>query len=510
MIGFLAGDISFMATLDEVLAAAVQFHQRGNFAEAERLYREALVVDPQSVMALGNLGALFQAQKRLDEAIVCYKRVLELQLNHAQAHCNLGSIYKDQRQYERAVECYQLALQCNPALPEAHFNLGVIRQQQRDLPEAGECYRRAIFGKPDYAQAQNNLGTVYRFENKLAQAMQCYEAALGSRPDFADAHRNRALLWLLLGDFKQGWPEFEWRLRIAGQPYPAYPQPRWQGEPMPGRTILLVAEQGLGDTLQFIRYAVLVKQRSGARVLVQCSPVLHEILKCMAGIDRLVAPGHAEAPDAERFDAYVPLLSLPGVFGTLLETVPDAVPYLTADRQRVEHWQRELPGDDKLKVGIGWQGNRDYPGDYYRSMPLAHFAPLADCPNVKLYSLQKGFGSEQLAAWSERMSIADLGSKLDEGTGAFVDTAAVMMNLDLVITSDTAIAHLAGALGVPVWVALTWVPDWRFLLDRESMPWYPTMRLFRQKQFGEWTGVFARIADQLRSLSKDRAARLEV
>ena len=499
-----------MATLDELLTAAVQFHQRGNFAEAERLYREALQTDPQSIMALGNLGALFQAQKRLNEAIDCYQRVLELQPNHAQAHCNLGSIYKDVREYERAIDCYQLALQSNPKLPEAHFNLGVIRQQQRDLVAAGECYRRAILGKPDYAQAHNNLGTVYRFENKLAQAMQCYESALRCRPDFGDAHCNRALLWLLWGDFQQGWPEFEWRLRIAGQQNPTYSQPRWQGEPMPGGTILLVAEQGLGDTLQFIRYAALVKQQSRARVLVQCAPALHAILRDVAGIDRLVAPGHADAPDAEKLDAYVPLLSLPGVFGTLLETVPAAVPYVHADSQRVEHWKQELGSVGKLKVGIGWQGNPDYPGDYYRSVPLEHFAPLADCQNVTLYSLQKGPGREQLATWGERLSIADLGVTLDEGSGAFVDTAAVMMNLDLVITSDTAIAHLAGALGVPVWVALSWVPDWRFLLDREEMPWYPTMRLFRQKQFGDWPGVFAKIAGQLRSRSTDRAVKLDV
>ncbi len=498
-----------MATLDEVLAAAAQFHQRGNFSEAERLYREALKSDPQSVMAIGNLGALFQVQKRFDEAIKCYQRVLELQPNHAQAHCNLGSIYKDAQQYDRAIECYQLALQGDPALPEAHFNLGVIRQQQRDLAAAGECYRRAIYGKPDYAQAHNNLGTVYRFENKLAQAMQCYEAALRCRPDFSDAHRNRALLWLLLGDFRQGWPEFEWRLRIAGQQNSAYPQPRWQGEPMSGGTVLLVAEQGLGDTLQFIRYATLVKQQSKARVLVQCSPALHEMLRDVAGVDRLVAPGHAEAPDAEKFDAYVPLLSLPRVFDTLLETVPADVPYLHADSQRVQHWRQELASDGILKVGIGWQGNPDFPGDYYRSVPLEHFVPLADCQNIRLYSLQKGPGHEQLADWGERLSIADLGATLDEGTGAFVGTAAVMMSLDLVITSDTAIAHLAGALGVPVWVALSWVPDWRFLLDREDMPWYPTMRLFRQQRFGDWRGVFAKIADQLRSLSKDRAAKLE-
>ncbi len=400
-----------MATLDEVLAAAAQFHQRGNFSEAERLYRDALQTDPRSVMALGNLGALFQAQKRLDEAIDCYRRVLELQPNHAQAHCNLGSIYKDARQYERAIECYQLALKCDPALPEAHFNLGVIRQQQRDLAAAGECYRRAIYGKPDYAQAHNTLGTVYRFENKLAEAMQCYEGALRCRTDFADAHRNRALLWLLLGDFRQGWPEFEWRLRIAGQPNPAYPRPRWQGEPMPGGTILLVAEQGLGDTLQFVRYAALVKQQSKARVLVQCSPALHAILRDVAGIDRLVAPGHAEAPDAEKFDAYVPLLSLPGVFGTLLETVPTTGPYLHADSQRVQHWQRELASSGKLKVGIGWQGNPDFPGDYYRSMPLEHFAPLADCPGVKLYSLQKGPGHEQLEAWASGRRLPILGQR---------------------------------------------------------------------------------------------------
>jgi hypothetical protein len=277
-------------------------------------------------------------------------------------------------------------------------------------------------------------------------------------------------------------------------PRPTFSEPPWRGEPLNGSTILLWAEQGLGDTIQFIRYSAWVKQL-GARVLVECPPTLHVLLSTVVGIDRFVVASGA------RFDYYVPLLSLPAVLGTTLATVPAEVPYLHAAPERVAHWKSELAGIKGFKVGIAWQGSTRFLGDYFRSLPLAQFAPVAACPGVKLFSLQKGTGSEQLASWSGPAEIVDLGSSLDVEGNAFVDTAAVMMNLDLVITSDTSIAHVAGALGVPVWVALQETPNWRWLVGREDSPWYPTMRLFRQSRLGDWEGVFAEIAARLRSLS---------
>jgi hypothetical protein len=275
--------------------------------------------------------------------------------------------------------------------------------------------------------------------------------------------------------------------------------PRWLGETRPGATLLLVAEQGLGDTIQFVRYAPLVKARSGARIVLHCVADLHELLANAAGIDRLTSGPTAD----QKCDYYAPLLGLPNIFGTTLDSVPASVPYLSASPQRVAEWKARFDAafPDRFKVGIAWQGNPAYPSDAGRSIPLSHFASLAACPGVQLVSLQKDFGREQLARLGGRSGIVDLGATLDQQCGAFIDTSAAMANLDLVITSDTAIAHLAGALGKPVWVALTLVPDWRWMLARAGSPWYPTMRLFRQSARGNWKEVFERIGRELTALS---------
>jgi hypothetical protein len=273
-----------------------------------------------------------------------------------------------------------------------------------------------------------------------------------------------------------------------------FPQPQWDGSPLEGRTILIHAEQGLGDTIQFIRYAPLVKRRGGT-VIVECQPVLSQLLAGCPGIDRLIAQGSP----LPAFDVHVPLLSLPRIFGTTLADVPAEVPYLFADAALIERWRDELAGVPGVKIGIAWQGNTRFPADCMRSIPLTHFAPLAQVDGVRLFSLQKGPGREQLAATAAYLPVIDLADRLDEKAGGFMDTAAVVKNLDLIITSDTAIAHLAGALGVPVWVGLALGADWRYLLGREDSPWYPTMRLFRQTRLGDWDGVFERIASELRA-----------
>ncbi len=317
------------------------------------------------------------------------------------------------------------------------------------------------------------------------------------QPSLVSVRNNRALTLLLLGDFAAGWPEYEWRFRADGIPKWPWLQPMWDGSPLEGRTILLQREQGLGDILQAIRYAPLVKQRGG-RVLVVSPRKMIPILSTCAGIDQLL-------PDDERlpkFDVFAPLLSLPGIFKTDLATIPADVPYLSAPAESVEHWRGVFAKDRRLRVGIGWQGSTTFKGDRARSFPLALFEPLAAIPGVRLLSLQKGAGSEQLA--DAKFKVEDLGSTLDEGAAAFCDTAAVIENLDLVISSDTALAHLAGALAARVWVALPLSPDWRWLLDRDDSPWYPTMRLFRQTRAGDWPAVFERIAAELTLLASRR------
>ena len=274
---------------------------------------------------------------------------------------------------------------------------------------------------------------------------------------------NRAIVRLLRGEFEQGWAEYEWRWKCEGFITPDCCQPRWQGEPIAGRRIMIFSEQGLGDTFHFIRYAKLLKDR-GATVLVWAARPLERMLRLLPYLDG-VFPVGSDPPD---FDLHVPMLSLPHAFGTTLATIPAGEPYLVADPQLVDRWRDRLAGLGGLKIGISWQGNPKYRGDLRRSMPLGQFAPLARVPGVRLISLQKGFGSEQLA--EAGFAVTSLGPDLDEAAGPFMDTAAVLKNLDLVITSDTALAHLAGGLGVPTWVALPFVPDWRWLLDRPDSP----------------------------------------
>jgi hypothetical protein len=309
------------------------------------------------------------------------------------------------------------------------------------------------------------------------------------------------LAWLVSGDLERGWPEYEWRWRTKDFPRRSFAAPRWDGEALEGRTILLYAEQGLGDTLQFIRYAPLVQRRGGV-VLVEAQPALVPLLKSCPGIDQLV-PSGSPLPD---FDVQVPLLSLPALLHTTRDTVPADMPYLSADPARSERWAAELRGIPGFRIGIAWQGNPTYRDDRHRSLPVKHFEPLARLPGVRLVSLQKGFGREQLASVPD-WNVLDLADRLDEAGGAFMDTAAVMQHLDLVVTSDTAIAHLAGALGVPVWVVLPFARDWRWLLDREDCPWYLTMRLFRQKRWGDWDELFTRVAQAVQSRQAGAALR---
>ncbi len=460
---------------------------QGKLGEAATCYRRVVELKPDYAEAHNNLGAALNGQGEVDEAVACYRRALELKPDFAIVHHNLGVALKGQGKLDEAVACYRRALELEPNYAKAHGNLGIALNEQGKLDEAVACHRRALELKPDFAEIHNNLGVALKDQGKLDEAVACYRRALELKSDYADAHVNLSLL-LLTGDFQRGWAEYQWRWKTKQCPPRDFSQAPWDGQPLEGRTILLHAEQGFGDTIQFIRYASLVKQ-AGASVLVECQKPLVRLLAGCRGVDALIGRGD----DLPPFDVQAPLLSLPGIFHTSLETIPADVPYLFADPVLIEQWRGELGPIADSKIGIAWRGNPTHKNDRARSIPLSCFEPLASLPAIHLVSLQKGAGAEELQEARDHFPVIDLGSRLDETSGAFLDTAAVMMNLDLVITCDTAVAHLAGALGVLVWVALPFVPDWRWLLDRSDSPWYPTMRLFRQDKRGDWQGVFQRI-----------------
>jgi Flp pilus assembly protein TadD len=516
-----------MATAKQLLDQAVAHHQHGSLVRAEGLYREVLEQSPQDVDALyllglvdcqrgryeaaiahmqqalerkpdfaegyNNLGHALRAVGRVDEALVSIREALHLRPDYAAAYGNLAASLTNRGRFHEAVDAYQEALRLDPNDPETYSNLGIALWHVGRLDEAIANMTRALELRPNLADAHSNLGTVLRAQGKTRQAIASLQDAVRLNPNHVDAHWNLALALLASGEFEQGWKEYEWRWKRSEWPPRVFPQPRWDGGPLEGRSILLCSEQGLGDTIQFIRYAAMLKDR-GARVIFSCQKPLRQLLASCPGIDQLCDENREPAD----FDVWSPLLSVPRLVGTIIETIPTARPYLFASPKLVEKWKHYLHRFKAFKVGIGWQGNCDNTGDRYRSIRLSRFAALAAVEGVQLISLQKGPGTDQFREVAGSFSVFDLGYRLDN-SGAFTDTAAVMKNLDLVISADTAIAHLAGAVGVPVWTALPMInTDWRWLLDREDTPWYPTMRLFRQPEANDWTAVFARMASELR------------
>jgi tetratricopeptide (TPR) repeat protein len=516
-----------MPTLQQLRDQAFLHHQQGKLVEAESLYREILAQSPDDAHAFyllglvdlqrgrnetavahmqqairlkpdfaeghNNLGHALRTMGRMDEALASIRQAIRLQPNYAGAHAHLGVSLAQEGRLREAVDAYQEALRLNPMDAETWSNLGIAMWHLGRLDEAMANFNHALERRPDLADAHSNLGSVLRAQGKVREALPCLREALRLNPDHVEAHWNLALALLAAGDFQQGWKEYEWRWKRREWPPRVFPQPRWDGEPVQGRSILLCSEQGLGDTIQFIRYAAILKQR-GARVIVSCQKPLRVLLAGCPGADVLCEQNREPAA----FDVWSPLLSVPGLLSTTIETIPAPGPYLFASPKLVERWRRYLSRFKGFKVGICWQGSSGHSADRYRSVPLGQFAPLAAIEGVQLISLQKGHGSDQLRDLTQPFSVFDLAYKLDNSSGAFMDTAAVMMSLDLVITADTAIAHLAGALGVPVWNALHMImTDWRWLLDRQDSPWYPTMRLFRQSRPDDWTGVFARMATEL-------------
>jgi len=504
------------------LLGVIAIHD-GQFEVAIACFQRALALGLQQAYVHNNLGAAHQALGELEEASACFHRALDATPDSVEINYNLGIVQLLLQRPHEAAQCFRETLRLMPQHAQAHFNLGYLDQQEGRLDEAAAHYRQALEAQPNYFQARNNLGGLLVDRQEFDEGMMHCQLALALNPHDAKAHNNmgaaltslgrhqealthfsQALkldpshpeanwnssqLLLLFGDFEKGWPAYEWRRTQPKISPRSSSQPLWDGSMRMDSTILLHAEQGLGDTLQFIRYAALVKERVG-RVIVDCQTALMGLLSLIPEIDYIV-PADSILPD---FDIQSPLLSLPWIFHTTQETIPAAIPYLQAKPELVDYWHQELKSIKGLKIGIAWQGGKFDPR---RTVPLEQFAKLAAVKGVHLISLQKGAGSEQLARLAGQFPVVDFGDRLDTASGPFMDSAAIMKNLDLVVSSDNVIVHLAGGLGVPVWLALPFVPEWRWQLNREDSPWYPSMRLFRQTRMGQWDDVFTRIAEEL-------------
>jgi tetratricopeptide (TPR) repeat protein len=458
----------------------------------------ALGEKTDSVDALNLRGALLARLGRTDDAFESFDRALAISPEAVECHYNRGNLLLLTARHPEAIDAFDRALTVKPDMVEALYNRGLALAALRRFEEAIASYSAAIVRRPNFADAYASRAVAYSETAKLEFSLADFSQATALAPANGTFRWNRAISMLLGGDFEHGLIEFEWRPEgsLGSAPRPALPF--WRGEPLANRTILLRAEQGLGDTIQFCRYAPLVAEK-GARVILDVQPQLKPLLVKLDGVSHVVARGET----VPSYDCYCPLLSLPLLFRTRIENVPARIPYVVAQSSRVRAWREQLAfKNSELNVGIAWAGK---PGaiDSGRSIPLRCFAALSGVPNVRLISLQKEVGIDQIGQLADGMRVETLDT-FDGPGEAFLDTVAVMESLDLIVASDSAIAHLAGALGRPVWLALKLAPDWRWLLKRSDSPWYPTMRLFRQERLDDWMEVFAAIARELQTLAQKK------
>jgi tetratricopeptide (TPR) repeat protein len=512
-----------MASTEETLALGVKSYEQGAWEDAERHFQEVLQAEPRHAEAHYYLGRTLHQQGRLKDAVASFQQAVLCRPDFPEAYQALGATFRETVQELPAAVSAPVASpvvpQTSSAAPSPSISqppppsvateesLAAAELDRQAFPlfcegkldEALALLNEALRLNPYFAEAHLNLAAVLKAQGKLAESLASCERTVELDPDFGQAHLVLGQTLLTLGDYERGWKEYEWRWRCPtfGMPLLTFSQPRWDGSPIAGRSIFLRPEQGMGDTIHFVRYAAVLKEQ-GAQVIVECQPPLLPILKSCPGIDHLMPQNRIPPP----FDVYALLLSLPAMLGTTLETVPANVPYLFADPELIARWGDELKSIEGFKIGICWQGSTAHLLDRMRSVPLAEFAPLAKVPGVHFISLQKGEGTEQIVEVAAQFPVIDFGPRLDEEAGAFMDTAAVMKNLDLVITVDTALCHLAGALGVPVWLALSFNPDWRWMQGRDDSPWYPTMRLFRQSKPGNYSEVFEKMAEKLKTTER--------
>jgi Flp pilus assembly protein TadD len=480
-------NISILANLSRGL------RRQGKLAEAVAAGRRVVALNPQDASAFNDLGVLLKETGELEEAEAAALRSLELEPTSPTFLGNLGAVLLDRGDLNRAAAAIEGALAAAPDAPAHLANLCCVLRRQGKAAEAIAAGRRAVAMDPNSVPAQFNLAFALGENGEAEESFLRYQRVATLAPDLPDVHFALAQALLRRGDFENGWDEYEWRWRMKDyewiQGLTIVQKPKWDGEDISDKSILICGEQGLGDTLQFVRYLPEVVARA-KRVILWIQPALKTLLRHVEGVTLM---GMDESVSG--FDVYCPLLSLPRIFRSTPETVPPIPSCIKADPDAVRRWRAKM-GDHGFRIGIGWQGKPGTLIDGERSFALASFAPLARIPGVRLISLQKNFGTEQLASLPKDMPVETLGDDFDVSSGPFMDTAAVMMNLDLVVTSDTSIAHLAGALARPTWVALKRIPDWRWGLTEDSV-WYPSMRLFRQRVAGDWDALFAEIAEAL-------------
>jgi len=481
-------------TIQAIYQQAQSLHHSGDLPGAEAAYRKLLAQDPNHADALHGLGVIALQLGRDDVAAQFIQQAIKLNANSADYYSNFAVALVNLNQHEQAAAACRLALQLRPDYAQAANNLGIALEKCNRPEEATGYYLKAIGLNPNYDAAHNNFGSMLQVCGLHEEAAMSFRRAIELDPNYALAHWHLALVLLTLGDFENGWREYEWRWKvtefvIATRVSP--PPPYWEGEDLAGKRILLSTEQGFGDSIQFVRYAKILADL-GAKVIVGSLPPIRSLLATAPGVDEVAQSDNIKIPDFQ-----ISMLSVPRVLRTTLQTIPSQTPYLFPPADAVQRWRDRLSklGPKKLNVGLCWAGRPEHHNDSNRSIPLQRFACVAGIPNVRFISLQKSGPAKTPPAG---MEFVDFSGEFTD----FSSTAALASAVDLIISVDTAIAHLAGALGKPTWTLIPFRPDFRWLLNRDDSPWYPTMRLFRQPRLGDWNEPLARMTAELTTLAQ--------
>lgn len=473
------------------------YQKQKNYLQAAKLYHQAVAINPNYNNALFNLATLYKDSGDFEKANLYFNRVLALNPNYAEALNNLGVLYQGQERWDESIVFFERALLLKPNLMESLNNLGNVYHQQGRLKEALVQYDKVLATRPDYYQVWVNKAVVLQESGRIKESQACFERAVSLDPDYTEGACYSAFNYLLQGDFERGWKAYRNRYKvdvyIERNHTDKYVEPLWEGQAIAkSKTLLVHSEQGFGDTIQFLRYLPLLRKRIKGKIILQCQPGLFRLFEQLGPTyyDEIVC----EVDPIRAHDFHVPIMTLAELFETRLDTIPNEVPYIFPDATLVSTWKKRMDLTPKtLHIGFGWTGDPKNRHNRYRSCDINLFRQLAEVPGVKLYSLQVGEQAMELETLLEPFPGVNLGKHIYD----FADTAAIMANLDMIVSVETALVHLAGAMAIPTWVPLAHIPEWRWLLDREDSPWYPTIRLFRQPDFGDWASVFGRIKASL-------------
>jgi len=477
---------------------AAVLHAMGDSQGAIAAYEQTLRLRPSWAEAHNNLANILQQQGRLDEAEAAFRQAVALQPHFAQAWYNLGNALRQRGRRSQAIDAFHQALAAQPSYPEAYNNLGNTLNDDGQLGQATVAYRQALALRPVYPEVYRNLAKVLFNQDRVEDAISLCRQGLRLCPDEPELHATLSILLLQRGEYPEAWREYEWRVKATEPlfPNPRFSQTMWDGSDLAGRRILLHPEGGYGDALHFVRYCPVVARRGG-RVRLLCQPDLLRLFESVGGVEQVAA---VNQPWPE-FDVHCPLLSVPLRVGTTLQSIPAEVPYLHPQPKERQQWQSRLAAlGRRLNVGLVWSGDPGHDTNINRAVPIAELAALGQVPSVRLFSLQKGPPGQQRLQLPQGMEVTDWTAQLHD----WADTAALTDNLDVIVTVDTAMAHLAGALAKPVWVLLPRIGEWRWLSRRTDSPWYPTMRLFRQSTRGDWTGPIRQIVQALQEWVQQR------